>query len=664
MSGNSGKILRKSVKHGIGRLTASAGAASRHVTAKKPVVTRLTQVAHKAPTRLIPVKKTSVEAAGAAVCALSNYGAGMLQGDSAELSIHVESKAKLAVVTQGAARIYTQKIPGECKARMDAKVEKDSVLIYAPDPCAMFASSSYSQIQEYNIHPESSIALIDWISSGRFKSNERWEFDRLSLRTTLKWLGETETTATTSEPYVSQNTDNDASYNDIPFLQDSISIDLRSTKRYSNRREHYDPHAVKDFNSFASLIVYGEQMELVKDECQYLSDSFTAQYTRIRQREQDQKRNIPHAVKDVGDFKLADRVIMGVSKVSLPGKPSDAYVLRCAGKTNEDIYRVFHHCLKPLAPSFGYEFYKDRILAQRSEIPTEHPQEKGKKADDSTVHIQSLHEEAKIDPPTISSLTNSYSKPLEMSSSFWSVVMLADSGLPTGSFAHSAGLEAAAQLGMIRGEKDVRNFVEATTRSSIQLLAPFLIAGLLIAQDQSHGGCHANSVRDRWERLHRECHAVMVSNQPACSASLDQGKSLVRVASQWLSGAQESSLSPGVDSTILKHLKDGSSPHIAPALGVIGGLLGLDEIQVCRLFAYCMARDLVSAAVRLSLVGPLASVPLLHNVQEPIESGICDIYHKTKNHPEDPLLVAATSAPVIEAMHPSHEILQVRLFRS
>ncbi len=651
MSGNTSNLLRKSVKHGIGRLTASAGAASRQSEAKKPLVTRLTQVAHKAPTRLIPVKKTSVEAAGAAVCALSNYGAGMLQGDSAELYMHVERGAKLGVVTQGAARIYTQRIPGVCKAQMDVKVEKDGILVYAPDPCTMFANSSYSQIQEFNVHPESSIALIDWISSGRYRNNERWEFDKLNVRTTLKWWDEMDSTGTASEK-------------DIPFLQDSISIDLSSNKRYSNQRENYDPHAVEDFNCFASLIVYGEKMELVKDECQYLSDTFAAQYTRIRQREEDEKRSMPSVLKGVGDFNLAERVIMGVSKVTLPGKPSDAYVLRCAGKTNEDIYRVFHHCLKPLAPSFGYEFYGDRILAQRSEIPTKRPMEEQKQVNGAVMDERILIERGNEESPVESLSKNSYSKPLETSSSFWSIVMLADSGLPTGSFAHSAGLEAAAQLGMIRREEDVRNFVEAATRSSIQLLAPFLIAGLRIAQDQSQDGSVMDSIEDRWERLHRECQAVMVSNQPACSASLDQGKSLMRVASQWLSGAQESSLSAGIDTEILKHLKNGSSPHIAPALGVIGGVLGLDEIQVCRLFAYCMARDLVSAAVRLSLVGPLASVPLLHNVQESIENGICDVYNEIQNHPEEPLLVAATSAPVIEAMHPCHEILQVRLFRS
>jgi urease accessory protein UreF len=648
MSGNSINILRKSVKHGIGRLTASADSLS----------TRLTQVAHKAPTRLIPIGKTSIQKAGAAVCALSNYGAGMLQGDSAELSVHVEPGARLGVVTQGAARIYTQRVPGECKANMDVKVEKDGVLVYAPDPCTMFASSSYSQIQNFNIHPQSSVALIDWMSSGRFKNQERWEFDKLHVRTTLRWLDEEDTIAGKSEK--SPNGINGALNNSIPFLQDSISMDLRSNRKYTDESESHDPYAVEDFNCFASLIMYGEHMDVVKDECQLLSDTFAAQYTRIRQRDdKDQNGTNLQVVKDVDDFQLADRVVMGVSKVTLPGKPSDAYVFRCAGKTNEDIYRVFHHCLKPLSPSFGFEFYKDRILAQRSEIPVQTPMEVGRNTTEAKGANGSSQTAAKIKPNPKTAL-DSHSKPLGASSSFWSVVMLADSGLPTGSFAHSAGLEAAAQLGMIRREEDVRTFIEAATRSSIQLLAPFLVAGLRITQD----GNGDESIRDRWEKLHQECQAVMVTNQPACSASIDQGKSLVRVASQWLSGAQDSSFSNGVDNSILELLKSGSPPHIAPVFGVIGGLLGLDEIQVCRLFAYCMARDLVSSAVRLSLVGPLASVPLLHNVQESVEIGICEVYDDIQNNPTDPLLVAATSAPVIEALHPCHEILQVRLFRS
>ena len=93
-------------------------------------------------------------------------------------------------------------------------------------------------------------------------------------------------------------------------------------------------------------------------------------------------------------------------------------------------------------------------------------------------------------------------------------------------------------------------------------------------------------------------------------------------------------------------------------------MLGLSESQTCRLFAYCAARDLVSAAVRLSLVGPLASVSLLHRVQQSADDGMGAIASKLEEHPDDPLMTAAASAPVIEALHPCHEILQVRLFRS
>lgn len=623
---SSGKeLLRKSVKHGIGRLTASADS----------FVTHLTQVAHKAPTRLIPVRKSSVRSAGAAVCALSNYGAGMLQGDSAELSVAVEAGAKLGLVTQGAARIYTQKVPGEVRASMDVRVEKAGVLVFTPDPCAMFASSSYRQIQRFEIHPDSSVALIDWFSSGRFKNQERWEFDTLTTRTSLRWMAEERTTSSEEQ---STSTDDD-----IPFLQDSICIDLQE---FNDDDDHHaqdsdggrDAHGVADFNCFASLILYGNEMEAVKQKCQILSDSFAAQHTRIRQRSDDDK--TPKR-RNIGELNLAERVVMGISRVPLPGKPRDAYVVRLAGKTNEDIYRVFHDCLLPLAPSFGFEFYKDRIMAQRSEILAQEGVPPTSKRKVRQQQVNGANSKALLEESSVP----------QKSSAFWSVVMLADSGLPTGSFAHSAGLEAAAQLRMIRGEDDVRNFIQAATRSSIQLLAPFLIGGLRIAQQQ---GEEENTA---WETLHRQCHAVMVTNEPACSASLDQGKSLVRVASHWLVG--NNNCAP-----VLNSLKAGPNPHIAPALGMIGGLLGLDEIQVCRLFAYCMARDLVSSAVRLSLVGPLASVPLLDSVQDSTEEGIRSIYDKMSTSDQDPLLVAATSAPVIEAIHPCHEILQVRLFRS
>ena len=313
-------------------------------------------------------------------------------------------------------KIYTQRVSNVCKVSMHATVEKDAVLVFAPDPCTMFASSSYSQTQEFEIHPESSVALIDWFSSGRFKNKERWEFDSLLTRTKLNWL-KTETTKDEDEDEDESRTIVDK-HDNIPFLQDSTYIDLRLN---NNHMENHDIHGVADFNCFASLILYGEHIQSVKDRCLTLSDTFAAKYTRIRERDQcDKECDIIDNHTDIS-ANLAGRVIMGVSQVTLPGKPSDAYVVRLAGKSNEDIYRVFHDCLIPISPSFGLEFYKDRILAQRSEIPqkesSQNPVEEVYKATKRKTNTYSTQKLTSKDPYSALPLN---SMPKATDTSFWS----------------------------------------------------------------------------------------------------------------------------------------------------------------------------------------------------------------------------------------------------
>ena len=53
--------------------------------------TRLTRIAHRSPARLLPMRAPRAEAAGAAVCAISSYGGGLLGGDSVALKVHAEA---------------------------------------------------------------------------------------------------------------------------------------------------------------------------------------------------------------------------------------------------------------------------------------------------------------------------------------------------------------------------------------------------------------------------------------------------------------------------------------------------------------------------------------------------------------------------------------------
>jgi urease accessory protein UreH/urease accessory protein UreF len=726
--------LQKSVKHGFGRLTASADGGAANTNTK----TRLTRVSHKAPTRLLPMTgKSSVFNAGAAVCALSNYGGGMLQGDSTELSVKVQANARLGVITQGVSRIYKRKTSSssssssdgnsssnnDCRATLEAELDENAFLVLAPDPCSLFARSSFVQRQTVRLHPTSSLALIDWFSSGRYRNGEAWDFDRLTSITRL-------------------------CMHDEIFLQDATMMDLRirsssNTNNTKNINKQYggDPLVgISDCHAFASLLLYGEEVELVKERCLELQDQLAVQTTRIRRRpplfssfEDDGTNNIAGGGGDAEAMlqSLAGKVYMGVSRVEVPHHPhgkelvdddtttttaaaaAAAHVVRLGATTNEDIYRIFHYCLQPLSPKFGMEFYKDRIRAKASEIPhLSKPASRtiiskkvhwnnnndnnnttangDDKNNDKEATTRFFLDGLKNDPSSESSSLSSSS-----SSSLWSAYMLADSSMPTGSFAHSAGLEAAAQLGMIQNEDDVESFIQAATRSTMQVTIPFLLQGYRLAttttttttnnNNNNHHHHHDNnnnqtqsqftdSLSDDWKQLDAKTQAVLVSNAPACAASLDQGKSLARVARQWLWERKDDDDESNVTTTttkqlVLECLWTSDRNHIGPTLGAVAALLQLTPEQACRLFGYCVARDMVSAAVRLSLVGPLASVALLQKIQEAadvgLEASVRAIQDITDNSPADDYMAAAgASAPVIEAIHPCHDLLQTRLFRS
>jgi len=179
-----------------------------------------------------------------------------------------------------------------------------------------------------------------------------------------------------------------------------------------------------------------------------------------------------------------------------------------------------------------------------------------------------------------------------------------------------------------------------------------------------------------------------VSNSPARLASLDQGKSLLRVAKEWVVGddgsdrmyrrflvhAMNDAVSSGSSTPTSSHRNGiGANTivpcgHVSTVFGTVGALLGLDDAdQVCELLGYCAARDAVSAAVRLNLVGPLASVRVLADAHKAARLGIVEAMRKkdpTMEDDEDDELTVASCAPLLDCIHPCHDLLAVRLFRT
>ena len=178
----------------------------------------------------------------------------------------------------------------------------------------------------------------------------------------------------------------------------------------------------------------------------------------------------------------------------------------------------------------------------------------------------------------------------------WSQWQLLDSILPTGGFAHSFGLEAAIQTRIVSGPEDLRTFVIHVLENTGSLLLPFVYSATLSPNLET------------WHKLDRTLDA-MLTNEVGRKASIAQGSALIRVAAAVFSeipslkSMRDTSLGSGVVSF-----------HHAPIFGLICGLLGLDSRTSQRAYLFITTRDVISAATRLNLVGPMGAAVLQHQI--------------------------------------------------
>ena len=134
--------------------------------------------------------------------------------------------------------------------------------------------------------------------------------------------------------------------------------------------------------------------------------------------------------------------------------------------------------------------------------------------------------------------------------------------------------------------------------------------------------------------LNAQQHALLAANGPACRASMLQGSTLSRIATNWLGGAQHGAHGQdGADGTggaaaaaargVLA--LPARQAHGAPALGALAALLGLPARSAVDAFIYMTTRDFVSAAVRLNLIGPLAAISLQSEVVSDVARRSADV---------------------------------------
>jgi urease accessory protein len=149
------------VLNGRGRLSVARARDGRSV---------VTQAYATSPLRLLTPKNHG----SAAWVYTSSYGGGLVNGDRIVLDVDVGPGAAALLSTQASTKVYRS--PQGTSTELHARVSTDGLLAVIPDPVVCFAAARYRQLQSFELSPGGGLVLVDWMSSGRHASGERWEF--------------------------------------------------------------------------------------------------------------------------------------------------------------------------------------------------------------------------------------------------------------------------------------------------------------------------------------------------------------------------------------------------------------------------------------------------------------------------------------------------------
>ncbi len=216
----------------------------------------------------------------------------------------------------------------------------------------------------------------------------------------------------------------------------------------------------------------------------------------------------------------------------------------------------------------------------------------------------------------------------------WLLLQMADSAFPAGGFAHSGGLEAAAQLGYV-GSSEVTGFVCASLWQVGRGALPFVSAA---HDDPAAVGS-----------IDATCDAFLTSAVQN-RASRTQGRSFIATCARIFDDREIAALDEAA-------LAGTFSAHFAPLFGVTARALGASRSEAQDLFLHLALRGLLSAAVRLGVVGPHQA----QRIQHARAATLDDVLGACRELTLDDV---AQTSPLVELMGSTQDRLYSRLFQS
>ena len=234
------------------------------------------------------------------------------------------------------------------------------------------------------------------------------------------------------------------------------------------------------------------------------------------------------------------------------------------------------------------------------------------------------------------------------------VWQLIDSAFPSGAFAHSGGLEAARHWKLVETPNDLHEFLRHNLVQIGRSTLPFI----------------SESYHDlnRFQVLDAKFDAFL-TNHVANRASRSQGRAFLTAAEIAFRSRHGRLESGSLDnheemrrSWWLTELRDGMAhrktvAHLPVVFGAVTRLLIIPLATALHVFLYTTLRDLISAAVRLNIVGSLTAQAVQFELFEFTER-IATHCETLRSHD------ATLTASVLDLIHGTHDRLYTRLFQS
>jgi urease accessory protein len=215
----------------------------------------------------------------------------------------------------------------------------------------------------------------------------------------------------------------------------------------------------------------------------------------------------------------------------------------------------------------------------------------------------------------------------------WLAWQVVDSAFPSGAFAHSWGLEAAWQQGEIANRADLERFVVASIQQAGHATLPLVNS--------------AYRTPYRLEALDELADAFLL-NAVANRVSRVQGRTLIAtVVRVW----------PSATTVALKARAGATCAHLAPVVGAALRTIGLALPTVQQIVLFSTARGVLSAAVRLGIVGSYDAQRMQFDCGPWLDRTLAEC----GTLDEDSL---AQTAPIVDLLQAGHDRVYSRLFQS